>query len=257
MDLSVWRIVFIFPKMWFSCILLGTRKKRRKDRNYQMANQEQVRLLKQGSKVWNAWKWQDSPLQEGYKEVLLDLRNADLKAVNLSGVDLIRADLREADLSGANLDNAVLVEADLSGVNLSGANFSFADLEGANLSHTNMNYTDLQGARLVGSDLSNTDLTEAYLNEAYLNEANLTDTNLCGANLTRVDFTKANLTRTNFTQAIIGWTRFRNVDLRYAYGLADVRHLGPSTFDTDTLACSKDSIPETFLHHVKVADTPL
>src|SRR5579883_3212089 len=216
MDLSVWRIVFIFPKMWFSCILLGTRKKRRKDRNYQMANQEQVRLLKQGSKVWNAWKWQDSPLQEGYKEVLLDLRNADLKAVNLSGVDLIRADLREADLSGANLDNAVLVEADLSGVNLSGANLS-ADLKGANLSRAN----------------------------------------LSGANLTRVDFTKANLTRTNFTQAIIGWTRFRNVDLRYAYGLADVRHLGPSTFDTDTLACSKDSIPETFLHHVKVADTPL
>ena len=71
-----------------------------------MANEEHLKILKQGVEQWNKWR----------------LENA------------IRPDLSGADLSGANLSGADLSGANLSGADLSGANLSGADLSGANLS---------------------------------------------------------------------------------------------------------------------------
>ena len=61
-----------------------------------MANEEHLKILKQGVEQWNKWR----------------LENA------------IRPDLSDANLSGADLR----ASADLSGANLSGANLSRADL---------------------------------------------------------------------------------------------------------------------------------
>jgi len=65
-----------------------------------MANDEHVRLLKQGVAAWNAWRDE----------------NPDIHP------KLLEANLNEADLLGANLSRANLWEANLSGANLSEAN---------------------------------------------------------------------------------------------------------------------------------------
>ena len=71
-----------------------------------MANEEHLRMIKQGGKVWNKWREEDADK---------------------------RPDLAGAYLRGANLGGALLCGADLGGTNLSGANLTGADLRWANL----------------------------------------------------------------------------------------------------------------------------
>ncbi len=59
-------------------------------RDKEMANWEQIELLKQGVSKWNEWRGKNQMVE-------LDLRMAELQ-----GVDLRGADLRMADVSGAN-----------------------------------------------------------------------------------------------------------------------------------------------------------
>jgi uncharacterized protein YjbI with pentapeptide repeats len=66
-----------------------------------MANWWHVRRLKRGVAGWNAWRKKN-------RDVLLDLRRADLSGVDLSGVDLSGVTLENADLSKANLNHANL-----------------------------------------------------------------------------------------------------------------------------------------------------
>src|SRR5262249_22348149 len=61
---------------------------------YLMANQDQLTLLTQGgTAAWNQWR-------QDHQEIEIDLSEADLRNLNLSGVNF-----SEADLSGANLDH--------------------------------------------------------------------------------------------------------------------------------------------------------
>src|SRR5262245_2069313 len=86
-----------------------------------MANDEHVALLKQGVKVWNAWR-NENP------EIRPDLSGADLRAANLREANLREANLREANLNKADLSGADLFEADLSHTDLGRADLGKADL---------------------------------------------------------------------------------------------------------------------------------
>ena len=55
-----------------------------------------------------------------------DLRWSDLRDADLRGADLRDADLRDADLHGVNLRDADLYGVNLTGINLRGANLSWA-----------------------------------------------------------------------------------------------------------------------------------
>jgi uncharacterized protein YjbI with pentapeptide repeats len=112
-----------------------------------MANEEHLRILKEGVKVWNEWR-----------------------RVNT----FAKTDLIAADLSRANLSRASLIGADLSLANLSLANFTGADLSGA----------DLIGAELVGANLSEAVLSEAVLIGSNLSRANLGEANLDNTSFT-------------------------------------------------------------------------
>jgi hypothetical protein len=183
-----------------------------------MANQELLRILRQGAGIWNVWR-------EEQKEVRIDLRNAKLVGANLSKANLSYANLSYADFNGADLSKVNLSRSDLSSANLSGA-----DLSGANLSKANLRRADFFQAALFQTDLSGTDLF--------------------GANLSR-----ANHSEIDMSNARIGWTNFSNIDLRFVKGLNTVEHLGPSTIGIDTLLRSHGDIPETFLRGVGLNDT--
>jgi Pentapeptide repeats (8 copies) len=147
-----------------------------------MADQEHLKIIRQGIDVWNDWR--EMNLKER-----ADLSEADLLGANLSGADLRKADLRganlsHADLLGAFLSEAFLSEANLTGAFLSGATLRGAHLFGAILREAHLRETDLSGAFLGGADLSEADLRGAYLSRPDLSRAHLIATDLRGATLT-------------------------------------------------------------------------
>lgn len=137
-----------------------------------MANEEQVKILKQGVKVWNKWR-------EENLFTKIDLSQADLREADLRKVNLRKADLRVANFMGADLRRA-----NLSGAELSIANFMRANLSGAELAEANLKYAILW---------------DADLRHAILWEANLIETNLIEAN-----FSKASIAGTVFGNTDLG-----------------------------------------------------
>ena len=86
-----------------------------------MANEEHLKILKQGVEVWNTWREENS-------NVIPDLRMANLHGAYLIGAYLMRAGLHGAYLIGANLSGADLSRADFSGAYLMKADLSRGDL---------------------------------------------------------------------------------------------------------------------------------
>jgi uncharacterized protein YjbI with pentapeptide repeats len=161
-----------------------------------MANEEHLKILKQGVEQWNKWRSEHARWENAIRP---DLGDADLSDAFLGGADLSGASLSSADLSRASLCDAKLSSASLSSAKLSRAKLFNANLSGADLSDAN-----LSGARLFNADLSRANLSD----EAKLRGANLSDVDLHGANLTSADLTDADLSltrlvETDFTNATI------------------------------------------------------
>jgi hypothetical protein len=182
-----------------------------------MANEEQLKILKKGTKVWNEWR-------SKHKEVKIDFSYTVLNEANLN-----EANLSVADLSGVYLMGAYLCGANLCGADLSSASLCGADLSLANLSGTNLREANFSGANLSGANLCNADLSQADLNEV----------NLSGANL---------------RLAYLDYTRITNVDISEVKGLEEVIHNAPSSIGIDTIYRSKGKIPHKFLRGAGVPE---
>jgi uncharacterized protein YjbI with pentapeptide repeats len=219
-----------------------------------MANEEHLKILKQGVEQWNKWRFKNAIRPDLREADLFDanLSGANLSSANLSGANLSTANLNGADLSDANLSGAFLSAAflssanlegaDLSGADLSGADLSSADLnylssanlssanlEGANLGNANLSGADLSRANLSGAKLFHAKLSSANLSKAKLRGATLTDVDLQGANLTSADLTDADLSRTglvetNFTNATITGCRTYGVSAWNVTLVGTVQH---------------------------------
>jgi hypothetical protein len=195
-----------------------------------MADQEQLRILKEGAEQWNAWRrrnpyekirlsdarFDDPPpfshLVGAYTRRLngveLKLNGADLTRACLSGAyiprsdlslaDLSYADLSYAQLSGTNLYHAFLDHADLSHAKFDDVNLTAANLTEVNLSRAKLERADLSYARLVGADLRN-----ANLMGADLKHADLTGANLSGAYLVHARFINTNLTNASLDGCMV------------------------------------------------------
>ncbi len=127
--------------------------------------------------------------------------SADMREAFLAGCDLREAIFQSADLEGAKLDGASLQEADLTRVTASGASFERAVLSGARLAFAELDTTNFGGATLKGAMLSGSNLTEAYLGGAKLGGASLRDARMSRANLEKADLTACDLRHADLTQA--------------------------------------------------------
>jgi uncharacterized protein YjbI with pentapeptide repeats len=199
-----------------------------------MANQEQLGILKQGVKVWNAWR------RKNFLGVEIDLSDANLRNAILRG-----ADLRLAAMRGANLSGAMLRDANLSGAMLRDANLSDANLSGAVLVSVNLVDATLYGATLRGANLY----------DAILVNANLRDATLYGADLVNANLRDATLGNTDLSEATLAYTTFVAVDLSTVKGLETVKHIGPSSIGIDTIYRSQGNISEAFLKGAGVPDS--
>ena len=150
-----------------------------------VANEEQLAILKQGVDVWNKWR-------KDNRGVEIDLRKTNLSEANLSEANLFRANLRGSDLTGAILN---------------GANLSFAKLAGANLSD----------AKLIGTRLSNAKLRYAAIRNADLTSVNFFNADLSGADLSGANLNSVNLERTEFIKTKIQDTIFKDCRI---YGIS-------------------------------------
>lgn len=188
-----------------------------------MANDEHLRILKQGPEVWNRWRKEAADIVPSLNGA--DLRGMDFKIPDpVSGEhphagkfmqNLIRArEYAASDLgvnfSAAELNNAKFTEANLFRANFTGAKLHAAKLTGAMLSEAELGKTDLSDATLAQADLR-----KAKLCMASLQGANLTGANLSGADISLSDFTDANLSSADLRKVRAHESRFSNADLSH------------------------------------------
>jgi uncharacterized protein YjbI with pentapeptide repeats len=127
-----------------------------------MANEEQVKRLKQSVQEWNEWRDANRLTPIDLSGAILSraiLSGANLTAANLTGADLESAILSRANLTGAFLFRAFLQRANLTGANLTGANLTGANLTGTDLTDANLNGANLIEATLWNTVFGNVDLT--------------------------------------------------------------------------------------------------
>ena len=153
-------------------------------------------------------RWLDSEGRKGQKADLAyamlkeaDLYAACISGINLQGADLQGADLSEADLYEANLRGANMADAILEWASLDGAQLQRASLQGADLRWANLEGANMEGANLRFANLDGANIKGAKLTEADLYGTSLKNTDMQGAILTKVKLdyeTQLNLPRAIF-----------------------------------------------------------
>jgi len=107
-----------------------------------------------------------------------DFQRADLRGMNLDGVNLTNACFRGADLAKTSMRGAILVKADFSRASLYMADCTGADFSGADMS---MSYQK-------GAVFTDTKMTRAHLRGAFCQEAFYVRTDMRYANVAGADF---------------------------------------------------------------------
>lgn len=139
-----------------------------------MANQEHVKIIKQGVEVWNKWR-------EENIFIVPDLSTPYLVSPGIGKMSEPDTETAKAGLSGMNLSGV-----NFGGANLSGTNFNRAILSGANLVGARMDYTDLIEAKLMKAQLGGVDFTGAVLRGADFSEAIISGTIFADVDLSLV-----------------------------------------------------------------------
>jgi uncharacterized protein YjbI with pentapeptide repeats len=183
----------------------------------QMANPDQVKMLKRSVEEWNRWR-EDNP------DVEPDLRGADLNRADLTHIDLSNSDLGDADLTCVDFFNAKLFNADLFNADLSDADFTNANLRGANLSGAKLHKTILNGANLSKANISGASLIETNLENADISSCciygictwelkteNLKQSNLIITRRDEPEITVDNLEIAQFVYMLLNNTKIRDV----------------------------------------------
>ncbi len=202
-----------------------------------MADTTHLKVIKQGVKVWNRWR-------ENNSLIVPDLSDADLSGMNLRDIDLNGANLRGANLKNVNLRGADITSMDMGTGYYQGADLTGADLSGADLTWMNMRYVTLTDANL----------TAATLGVVNLSISKLRNTNFTKAQLMETDFWSAQFDGAILSHSSIGWCKFIGNDLSKVKGLDTVEHKGPSSTGIDTLYRSGGRIPDIFLQGAGVPD---
>lgn len=168
----------------------------------------------------------------GVKLSGVNFNSADLSIVNLSGANLTAANLNNvklnvARLSGANLDSAMMNNSSLNVANLIRADLSRAQLRGASLVRAELIRADLSRADLFEANLNSADLREATLRQANLRYANLSEASLKGCSLVGANLEMANLNASDLYRADLSGANLRDAELKQA----DLRHANLSGAD--------------------------
>lgn len=156
----------------------------------------------------------------------LDLTEADLEGLDLSGVSaratiLTRARLDGARLCGADFEGATLFEASLRGVDATGARLVAVDATGAVFDAATMVKVFARQGCFERASLRGVDLTESDLREALFLDARLDEAKLVGCVADKADFARAVMTAVaaqgaSLVKATLEQVSAERIDLRDA-----------------------------------------
>lgn len=201
-----------------------------------MADQEQLAIIRTGSKAWNAWR-------RSHREAIINLEEAELAGTDLSGANLTGANLRRANLLEAYLDRTRLRRADLAGSYLVDARVTRADL---------------RESILDGADLAESNFSEADLTKADLRKANLWETTFCGAVLDSANFELGKLSQANLGGVIARKAYFVEADLQGTFlEEADLRESNFFEADLRRARLRGADLEGAFLNGVKLQEADL
>ena len=144
-----------------------------------MANPDHVDLVHEGVQAWNLWRTSSADVRPDLSGA--DLREVDLRAVNLGAAQLHRTRFRYSDLSGADFRGAYLERCDLRNCSLLDATFQDAWLFRADFSNSRLCRADLRASNCAVVQFYETDLSDADLRSANLRTATFVGTNVAGA----------------------------------------------------------------------------
>lgn len=157
----------------------------------------------------------------GKKDIMLDMRKANLVAANFANSNLSNIDFSDANLSTASfhkamIENSVFINSDLSDCDLDLCTAKNIDFTNADMANCDLNEADLEGAIFNNTDLSDSDLRESNLHNARLCNASLISANLSDANLSHTDLTdaelfSATLVKTDLRNAILSGAKLYGI----------------------------------------------
>jgi hypothetical protein len=213
-----------------------------------MANPEHLEILKQGVKVWNAWR-DDNP------SVRPDLSEEDLSnLIRTTGPVSSQGGIKSPS-PGPSLWFCNFRGANLRGAKLVGASLAWANFTGADLTRSDLSKAALGEAKFRKADLHSADLRGAHLGRARFERANLTNANLAHADLTQTDLRGANLTGTGLVGAKLFRTNLDGATLArcYVYGVS----VWETTSDEETtqkdLIITRRKQPKITVDNIEVA----
>ena len=199
-----------------------------------MANEKQLKLIKQSIEDWNQWRKENSSVKIDLTDAFLrnmNFEDAELSAANLAGAnlegariskanldwaDLTQAKLSYADLQGAHLQFARLEEATCEGINLMNASLEGTQFNGASMRNSFLTDAILQYSSLIGTDLSNSHLSRVNLKRAHMMNARLEGAMLDAADLARANLSGVNLRGAILINANLFYTNLSGADLTQA-----------------------------------------
>lgn len=149
-----------------------------------MANAEHLEVLRKGTKAWNEWR---AKSEQQFSE---QTRPDEVR--NSSKLGELFQQLLKVDLS----------DADLSNLNLSGARFSLA-----NLGSVNLTATYLSGAVFLSTSLIAADLTDSMLGGAIFEHSSLIDADLTNAIVVDTSFIDVDFSQTKGLDKCKHWGR--------------------------------------------------
>ncbi len=147
------------------------------------------------------------------KRQILDIRETDLRGIELIGANLQEINLEFANLADAHIQSANLRNANLTNANLCNANLNFGNLNGADLERANLTDAVLFKANLSAAFFVNANLTRARLVEADLRRAILEEAILEGADLMDANLQGAILSKAKLCNSKLNGTDLRGADL--------------------------------------------
>lgn len=169
-----------------------------------MASEEHLKILKKGSKAWNAWR-KNNP------DIKPDLSECDLKNKNFAGYDL-----KNADFYSSHLENTKFVKSDIWEASFAGCFMNSADLSGTHPGYGNFYKADLRNVRFsdayapavkfLEAILINADLRNGVFIEGDFRDSKMLEADLRGSSFKSADFDGADLQHADF----------RGTELRYA-----------------------------------------
>jgi uncharacterized protein YjbI with pentapeptide repeats len=143
----------------------------------------QALLKKLTSEEWNLWRLNHPTTHP-------NLKNADLKKLDLSGFDLRETDFSNACLDETNLNYAILMNANCENASMRHvemqsasayfANFKNVDFCDSNLQRTNFSSSDMQACNFSKANLSDSIMIHTLVTKADMTQANTEGANMYG-----------------------------------------------------------------------------